>query len=71
MAVPTAGRLTAQDWLPYTGQLWPASLLVVFGTIAGARLLGGAQVTLTGVLLTVGGGITVVLASLHVARPTS
>jgi hypothetical protein len=46
-------------------------LLIVFGTIAGARLLGGAEVTLSGVLLAAGGAFTAVLASLHVARPTS
>ena len=63
--------LTTQDWLPHTGSLWPASLLIVFGTIAGARLLGGAQVTLSGVLLTAGGAVTGVLAILHVVRPTS
>jgi hypothetical protein len=62
--------LTAQDWLPWTGPLFPATLLIVFGTIAAASLLGGAEVTATGLLLTVGGALAAVLAVLHVSRPT-
>jgi len=62
--------LTAQDWLPWTGLLFPASLLIVFGTIAGALLLGGAEATLSLFLLAAGGAFTSVLAILHVARPT-
>lgn len=63
--------LTAQDWLPWTGLLLPAGLLILLGTIAGARLLAGVDVTLTELLLAAGGVCAGLLTCLHVARPTS
>jgi hypothetical protein len=63
--------LTAQDWLPHTGVLWPVTLVLIFGFVAAVLLLSGAQVTWSLALLATGGAAAAVLAGLHVARPSS
>jgi hypothetical protein len=63
--------LTAQDWLPHTGALWPVTLALIFGFIAAVLLLSGAEVTWSLALLATGSAAAAVLAGLHIARPSS